>query len=594
MDNPVLTPGGQRSGGVRKGRDNYIQFPAFLEGLSKPDKARLADTRLVFCYPLLSNNNFELIEAPVSQQMLMAVCRAAGCKVTSELIRISANEIIFPTKQTSGKFSYVIIHPMISTLNFLSQIISECRARFRGADIVLQNSDQHQHEKLIGGPESAAIAAHLLEIEPGPDWVIRGYAEHALISLLLGRPTLVVSSREGNGMLREKFFTMDSLPLIELPKKSTKAPAGRSIRVQRSRGCLSGCTYCIEGQANRSIKTELPWDGMSIENFVSRLARLKKDGFFFINLMDSSFEDPGRRGLNDLRNFCDLLIARELQLSFKMHLRAENALKLTKTDLNLLKHAGVDVLVTGIESSQEKELQFLGKIATQEINSKAVKHLEEPHLFCNIFGYMMFSPIVSSFDILEKVQFLRDINRSWDFLNLTNKVLVFWGSVLHRQLEQQKLIRSAGITAGYVDYAFKHPEIEHVVLRINALKNRRPEFMRLNNLIYDAMNLESRFKNPANAQYLSTVGAAFDEFQTALHKRQTYLNKLYSSGFEHFALNPDTEFLPSFDANEEVNKQQKEIKKLLSILSKLDAPPQTLFFHTYLSAINYLGSSKIA
>ena len=49
---------------------------------------------------------------------------------------------------------------------------------------------------------------------------------------------------------------------------------------------------------------------------------------------------------------------------------------------------------------------------------------------------MMFSPVVSIPDIVEKVHFLRDINRAWDFLNLTNRVFVFWGSVMHRDLAQ--------------------------------------------------------------------------------------------------------------------------------------------------------------
>jgi len=579
---------------MTRSKAEYLDFPTFLAALPASDIRRLEETGLVFCYPVLFENDFELIEPPVSQRMLMATCQSAGCRVSSEIIRVSGGDILFPPEATNDAPSYVIIHPMISILDVLSEIISACRERFPGAQIVLQNSDQHQHEKVIGGPESAAIAAYLLERQPNLDWIIRGFAEHALISLILGRPTQVVSGQNGAGTVEEKFFTMESLPLAEMPQEGDRDISTRSIRVQRARGCLSGCTYCIEGQANRSTSSERPWDGVSVENFVNRLSRLEEQGYFFINLIDSSFEDPGHRGLDDLRRFCDLVLERRMRFSFKMHLRAENALKLDTADLDALKMAGVDVLIVGLESGNQAELSFLRKIATKEINVKAAEHLDAPQTFCNIFGHMMISPTVSQSDIIEKVSFLRDINRSWDFLNLTNRVLVFWGSTLHRQLESLGLIRPGQVKLGYVQYDFQHAEVEALDARINALKQRRPEFMRLNNLIYDAMNLESRFLNPANAPYLAQAGSAYHDFRAALRNRHSRLNDMYSTAFEQFALGRDDEFLSSFDAHQEADQQLEEIRTLLGVFSKQEKPPETLFLHTWLSAVNYLGVKNVA
>lgn len=578
---------------MKRGDAEYLEFPTYFSGLIPEDKDRLASMRLVFCYPVLSENEFELVEQPVSQRQLMAVFRASGCQIIGEVVPVSGDDLAFPDHAGQG-ITHVIIHPMISTLHALSGIISGCRARYASAEIIIQNSDQHQHEKVIGGPESGAIAAHFLEREPDLDWVIHGFAEHALMSLLLERPTRVVTGRGGPGTEVEKFFTMQSLPLVELPHGQTFEDGAGSIRIQRSRGCLSGCTYCIEGQANRSTTSERPWVGLSMEAFVDRLSLLCDKGYFFINLIDSSFEDPGRRGVEDLRRFCHLIVDRGLTFSFKMHMRAENVLKLSTDDLNAMKQAGVDVIVIGLESGSPHELAFFKKIATREINIEAARHLESQQMFCNIFGYMMFSPVVSIPDVVEKVHFLRHINRAWDFLNLTNRVLVFWGSAMHRDLEAMGLINVADVTPGYVAYSFQHAETADLDARTNALKQRRPEFLLLNKLIYDAMNIESRLQNPMNASYLKIAGTAFRDFQSRLRAHQVKLNDTYSAAFEQFATARGVEFLPDFDVAEVADAQRSEIRELLNVFSEKGEIPKTLFLETWLSVVNHFGVKNAA
>ena len=256
---------------------SYLDFTAFAQAIDPADQALLANRHLLFCYPVRSSNEFEMADYPVSQGLLMAVCEKVGCRVSVEMALIGDTGVVLP-EQTDQEFSHIIIHPMISIIDQLPDIAAAYGSRYPEARIVLQNSDQHQHEKLIGGPASREIARQLLKQISQVDWVIRGFSEHPLISLLLDRPTHAVTGRHGEGDHGIAFFALESLP----PHREPEAAAGQggSIRVQRSRGCLSGCTYCIEGQANKSLDSERSWDGVAIEDFVERLQRLGEKGFF--------------------------------------------------------------------------------------------------------------------------------------------------------------------------------------------------------------------------------------------------------------------------------------------------------------------------
>jgi radical SAM superfamily enzyme YgiQ (UPF0313 family) len=350
---------------------------------------------LLFVYPVVGQNEFELVDHPISQRILMAVAKELGCCVEWEVARISEEEFDFYPQESSAA-EYVILHPMISSLDRIADLVSQYRKRMCKAEIVVQTSDQNQHEKLIGGPRGAEIAEKLLEEIAEIDTVLLGFAEYPLIMNLLGKRTTTTFRREGRGNYPGFLFRFDSLPDAAIINDSDSQQV--ALRVQRSRGCLSPCTYCIEGQANRSVDGERPWEGIPIEEFVGRLAKYEQRGFFFVNINDSSFEDPGKRGLRDLHRFCDLLIQRNIRLSYKIHLRAENAPKVNSNDLARWKQAGIDVIVCGLESGSQVELDLYRKIATKKVSGDAFRHLEETDQFCTILGYMMFSPI-SKFQI---------------------------------------------------------------------------------------------------------------------------------------------------------------------------------------------------
>lgn len=566
----------------------YQDFPAFLDALPADDRALLARSRALFCYPVLGRNEFELAEHPISQRVLMATLRAVGTAVAGEIALMGDGPEILFQPSSEQPPDLVVIHPMIGVLDHLPALVHRYRERFPNAKLVLQTSDQHQHEKLIGGPRSAEVAAVLLAQLPEIDHVINGFAEHGLLSLLLGQPSRLVIGRNGAGEALPSIFLFDSLPDAALPDAAPHQD--RSIRVQRARGCPAPCSYCIEGQANRTVVGERSWDAVATERFVERLTDLERRGFFFINVIDSSFEGGGPKGLREMMRFCEAVIDRGLKLSFKIHLRAESVLKLDSNALLRLKQAGVDVIVCGLESGSQIELDFFRKLASKQQSLDAFTALEAEGHFCNILGYMMFSPIASLGMLDEKIEFLRRIGRGWDFLNLTNRVLVFWGTAMHRQLMELGLADER-LQLGYVNYCYRDDGVGRLDHSFNRLKRERPGFPRLNNLIYDALNLSARIRNPANARYRELAGSAFDRFEAALAARRRWLNDVYCDGFQDMIRDPDRPFLRTFDIDGEAERQRQEILDCLSFVDRLPERPTTLYLKTWLSAVNRFGTS---
>ena len=250
----------------------YINYQEFKKNLSKNQKKLLSSYKLLFSYIVIDANKYELLEQPISQQILFSLFKDNNSDCKDEILKIR-NEKLINCKNFSTKFDYIFIHPMISILPFLNNVIIFYKEKYPNSKIIILNSDQHQHEKLIGGPESENISNNILDHYNNIDYLISGFAEHSSISLLINNPSKGVFSKKhilNNNRDAVCFFDYDSI--AELHLKSLKPKKhNNSIRIQRSRGCVSGCTYCIEGQANKTHLNEKSWDALNIDKFINKL-----------------------------------------------------------------------------------------------------------------------------------------------------------------------------------------------------------------------------------------------------------------------------------------------------------------------------------
>lgn len=570
---------------VKREKTSYIDFTGYRENLSDDDRHRLSQTHVLFVYPVLELNEFELVEQPVSQRILIALARELGI-TAEEAVEPMDAEIrqVAPARERSP--DWIVVHPMVGTLHSLGPLLASYREQFPNAAIVLQNSDQHQHEKAIGGPRAAEIAQEVLSEHPMVDWILVGFAEHTMAELFLGRPTEAAINRDGFGSHRSSLFYFESLPE---PSKTVSAGRANTVRIQRGRGCLSPCTFCTEGQINRVLADEKAWDGLGVDAFLMRVRKLEQEGHFFITITDSSFEDPGRRGLDEMRAFFGAVVDQGIRLSFKIHMRAESVLKLADDDLALMKRAGLDVIGMGVESVNADELALFRKIATRDQSLEAYNRIEETGDFCVILGYIMLAVTSTPTIIEEKVEFLRDIRRGWDFLILTNRLQVFWGTQMHRDLVAAGLAEDGRPLAGYAPYRFADPKIAKLDQRITEIKRRRPEFMEINNLMYDAINLESRMLNPVNAEILAAVGERYGVYRQRLHDRQDKLSNLYCDGMLAVNEDPDAPFLEDFDGKAALADLRGDIDFLMSPIHANGLSTDKLYLRTWMAVRDKLS-----
>jgi len=485
----------------------------------------LSSFRSLFVH-LTHKNDLSSEEYPIAFGTMASLVRMNG--------GTAAIDFCDPSKFNAGKFTgynLISFFPTVTHMEDIIRLAKTIKNAVPDSHICLLNSEQHQHELLLGVPRSPDLASNLMAQCPEIDFILVGEAEDSFLMLC----SKIWSGGNGYQEIDGCFFRNDDgvvssgqipgkpvdfeylpYPSRDHLEKSIGASGinTRSVRVQSSRGCVSACRYCVESSANKMRKK--PWSGRSVVTFVDEIELLaRKYGVLFFNIMDSSFEDPGARGIERMRAFSMEIRERRLRVSFKMHFRAETFDNLDDGFMCELKDAGADVLVIGAESGLARELKSYNKIATAEKTASCINKIDRFGRFFALTGHMMFSAFLQLDELPEKAGFLRRINRGWDYLNLSNNLLVFRGTAYHDHLIRHGLALDAPARAPLIPYRFEDGRIRDVARETGSIKARCPAVIGLQNAFYDARNIESRYFNRINA-HLWGMEAHFESFRRRL------------------------------------------------------------------------------
>ena len=453
------------------------------------------------------------------------------------------------TAMLAGR-SMVCFFPQVAGLDTLDKAVAACHASHPDVPLTLFNSEQHQHEMMLCTPRAEDIGRMLLERMPGVDYCLIGEAEASFLALcgaikdgtmgdasgVEGVPQCLYRSRGGIAVtalpqvpVRFEFLPFPARDNLE---KSIAASGVNtaSVRVQSSRGCTSACQYCAESCANLPQGgRKKAWLGKPLDLFIQEIEILsQRYGAYYFNVNDSSFEDPGTKGITRMREFFQRVIERAIPASFKIHLRVETLGKLSDQDFDLMKRAGVDILIMGVESGLEYELDSYKKRTTARENVENIDRIDRDGRFFNLLGHLMFSPVLRLEDIDEKLHYLRRIGRGWDYLNISNNLIVFYGSAYHRFLGEQGLDASHGVVTPVVPYRYRDDRVAIVARELSGLRTQIPEVMPLQSLLYDACNLIARYSNPANA-HLACHAGDMACFGTLVERVKGRLQDVYTS-----------------------------------------------------------------
>jgi anaerobic magnesium-protoporphyrin IX monomethyl ester cyclase len=268
---------------------------------------------------------------------------------------------------------------------------------------------------VLGGPHCAYFPLETLDGCPELDYVVAGEGELPMLELVrflesgTGTPEQIAGlvwrkNGKAEANPRPTFLNVDDLPmpaydLFSLDKYTLQPTVYKrlpTLTTLVSRGCPFSCTFCevheVLGRKMRYRDVELVLDELEfmMEKFGTR-------GFFF---HDSTF--TVNRGW--VERFCERIIERELDFSWACLTRVNS---ISPDLLRRMKRAGCYGISFGIESANQKTLDFLEKKSTVEQNVAAIRMAKQAGLYVTA-TYMIGVPGEDEADVLRTIQFAKD------------------------------------------------------------------------------------------------------------------------------------------------------------------------------------------
>ena len=124
-----------------------------------------------------------------------------------------------------------------------------------------------------------------------------------------------------------------------------------------SRGCSYNCRYCVSGNTNLgNVRKRTNANTISEMELLSMRHGVNDFAFY-----DDCFISNPKTAWKDVETFCNLLLHKNLGISWQMELRPDVLVALNDTSIYLLEKSGCRQINLGIEKITESGLQFLGK-----------------------------------------------------------------------------------------------------------------------------------------------------------------------------------------------------------------------------------------
>lgn len=249
------------------------------------------------------------------------------------------------------------------------------------------------------------------------DVIIRGEYEFELAELLrrLNEGTLdevktYYNQIKSNDLIQ--LDNLDALPVLEWEKgELEKYPYIYPLRVMKkvvsgyissSRGCPHGCTFCsptVRKSYGRKLRMRSP------EKIVDEIERLTRIGVNVVSFEDDDFV----LNKEHVTEICEGIIRRNLKIKWACHARVD---EVPPELLIVMKKAGCELLLFGIESGSQKIVNVLHKASVQTGWRQRVKEAFQNVRKAGIASCAMFivgSPTESEQDIQQSIDLCYEI-----------------------------------------------------------------------------------------------------------------------------------------------------------------------------------------
>ncbi|MBI5872377.1 cobalamin B12-binding domain-containing protein [archaeon] len=285
------------------------------------------------------------------------------------------------------------------------------------ANIAKEVRKQFPHIKIVfGGPQVTFAPNETLRNYKFVDVVVRGEAEETILELLevfKGRKKLKkvdgISFRNNGEIVhtpqRKADTDLDKIPFPDrtlLPEVYDNQMGGISFSTGKyaitlsSRGCPFSCTFCSATAFRNRVCTF-----RSPENFVDELEFLASCGYRDIGIVDDSFTLISKR----VEKICDLIIKRKLDFNWLCESRVDQS---SYETFKKMKKAGCEIVYLGIESANQRILDYYNKKITPQQSMDSVKAAKRAGL--DVVGsFIVGAPIETKGEIINTVKFIKKL-----------------------------------------------------------------------------------------------------------------------------------------------------------------------------------------
>jgi anaerobic magnesium-protoporphyrin IX monomethyl ester cyclase len=183
-----------------------------------------------------------------------------------------------------------------------------------------------------------------------------------------------------------------------------------TARIATSRGCTSRCSFCNAPNAANRLVGKV-WRGRSPLSVVDEMETVYHDqkvrDFEFV---DSTFEDPGGSAWAKERiaNIARLILERKLDITFGCCIQAQNWHEEDLWLIRLLRSAGLQRVLVGVESGSAETLKRWLKKATPIDNRRTIRLFQSNSVYVNM-GFIMFHPHSTRQELMENISFLQSV-----------------------------------------------------------------------------------------------------------------------------------------------------------------------------------------
>lgn len=279
---------------------------------------------------------------------------------------------------------------------------------------------------IFGGYYASFNANRILKNYPFIDVIVRGEGENTLVDLVNClnkggklKKVLGIDFKEGDNIIhtpdRPLIDDLDSIPIPDrslLDEKYHSIIAGAKTATKKftsiisSRGCVYQCRFCSCRKFAHNI-----WRPRLVENIVKELQYLTSEGFKQFVFVDDSFTLNQKRVIK----LCQQIRKEKMDIEWFCESRVDHS------SYEMLKEsskAGCKVIYFGIESANQRILDYYNKRITPQQSEKAVETARKAGIDLIVGSFILGSPDESKEEIQNTLEFAKQLSIDFPRFNV--------------------------------------------------------------------------------------------------------------------------------------------------------------------------------